>query len=371
MRIKPKYILLFALLCTAMLLLASCNNNQDAFAQAAANGCPYKITYDFGSGKANGSNTQIYMVQSGALLPELGVSKGTTAPVLSGYRLTGYYYTETDDEGNEVRKPWDFKTDRATGDLILHAVWERNFTVTIYYGEENASKSVVNFTEEKPSVKSFRQPTWAGHTFYGFYRDAAYTEPVTFPYEHGMNSENPNEVVYAKFLEGTYTIIRSPSDFKGTVNAGTKYYIDADIDMTGVKITVADIFSGSFIGNGHTIRGLSVTREQKKIGEYYGLFCEIASGAVFQDITFADVTVAVNLSNEQNTMVSHLGLFAGTVSEGAAFENVTVSGSMTYNCCGRDLTESLIVGDLFGESDGVDLTEIRSDDITVSEVTEE
>lgn len=349
-------------LCLLAAALVSCEQ-PDAYSQAEKNGCTRRVTYDLGNGRVNGNASLLYMVEDNALLPELGVASGTTRPVLAGYRLTGYY---TLSEDGKTETDWNFATDRATSDITLYARWAREFTVSIRYGEGNKNSISATFSEEKPTANTFRVPNYSGHTFYGFYLDAEYTRPVTFPYTHKLDADNPNETVYAKFLDGNYTIIRTASDFKGTINAGTKYYIDADVDLTGVKITVAETFSGAFYGNGHTITGLSVSRTQSRTSDAYGMFGRITSTAVFDRITFTGVTVSVALSNEQNSMISHIGAFAGAVSDGATFTDVTFAGSLVYDLCGRDISDTLVTGSLFGEYDGVDISSITAD-CTVTE----
>ena len=184
-----------------------------------------------------------------------------------------------------------------------------------------------------------------------------------------MSDETPTVTVYAKYIEGKFTIIRRAADFGKSIKAGVNYYIDADVDLTGINMTVGDSYSGKFIGNGHTIKGLTVTRKQGKNTTVYGLFSEITKTAVFENITFEDVSVSVELNNDQNNQINYIGTFAGAVQSGATFTGVTIKGALTYNCFGRDLADKLEVNDLFGEVDpGVDISGITAT-VTATEVT--
>lgn len=96
-------------------------------------------------------------------------------------------------------------------------------------------------------------------------------------------------------------------------------------------------FSGTFDGNGKTIKGLTITSENKDIPAYrgmntsyeaYGLFGGICGGTV-KDIVFTDVNINNPGSNVNNNTV---GAAAGAAINGAVIEGVVVeSGSVTGN----------------------------------------
>lgn len=359
-----KHLLILMSLLTVLFCFCSCGGeNEDVWQNAIDRGFTCKVTYELGSGTSNGKSTLYYMVRPGSTAPELGVTQGTGEPILKDHTAVGYYYTDAN--GNEVA--WDIKNDTVSSDIVLTAKWERNYAIRIRYGEGNESAITITVLDGMGALETLREPKWEGHTFYGFYADAEYTEPIVFPYEHSKDPENRVETVYAKFLDGSYTIVREPQDFKKTINAGGRYYIDADIDMTGEPITLPTSFVGKIIGNGHTIKGLTVELKQTKNSEAYGLFGSIGATAELRDVTFEDAKVTVLLDNAQNNKISHIGLLGGSVAEGATFENVTVTGELLYNTCQRDLTGLLVIGEAFGEgeSDGVTAT------VQVKEITAE
>lgn len=366
---KVKIFLIAILACLLIPCFAACGKNGDVFESSAKKGLTCKVTYDFGAGTLEGKNSQLYLVAPDSLLPELGVTKATPAtkiPARAGYRIAGYFVK--DEQGNE--RQWNFATDRVTGDMTIYVKWKPEYNVRVVYGDNGEHSYLLTVTSDDFKMGSFREQEWEGHTLYGFYADPEFTTPITFPYTAPVSDETPTVTVYAKYIEGKYTIIRKAEDFGKSIKSGLNYYIDADIDLTGIGMSVGTTYSGRFIGNGHTIKGLTVTRKQGKLDAAYGLFCEIARTAVFENITFEDVTVNVELSNEQNGQINYLGTFAGTVCAGAAFTNVKLTGALNYNCCGRDLAGKLVIEDLFGETEpNTDISGVEAT-VTVTEVTE-
>lgn len=362
---KVKIVFVAILLCLLLPCLAACGNNKDVFDKYANQGYTCRVTYDFGNGLVDGKNSILCLFAPESPLPEPGTTtQSIPAPVLAGQHVTGYYVK--DDSGNE--RDWNFATDRVTGDFTIYARWSPDYAVKVLYGD-NLELSYSLPVSGDEALNSLRQANWAGHTFYAFYEDAEFTKPLTFPYTPAVNAENPTVTVYARYLEGAYTVVRRASDFSKAIKAGTNYYIDADIDLTGVTVNVAEIFSGRIIGNGHTIKGLQVTRRQTKTSENYGLFGSIGGKAVLENITFEDVGVTVLLNNDSNPNINNscIGVLAGSVDAGATFTNVKINGSLIYYCYDKAPTLSN-VGDLFGYVDPtVDISSIDAN-VTVTEV---
>ena len=104
----------------------------------------------------------------------------------------------------------------------------------------------------------------------------------------------------------------------------------ADITLTGnwtpVGTTLANQYTGTFDGNGHTISGLTVTGSN----EYAGLFGYIGSGGTVKNVKLVNVQIT---SDHQ---YGYAGGVAGN--NDGAIENCSVSGSVsgnsTYNSVG-------------------------------------
>ena len=91
-----------------------------------------------------------------------------------------------------------------------------------------------------------------------------------------------------------------------------------DIDLTGVDFSGIPIFCGNFDGNGHTVSGLSITRD----GSNMGLFRYVDASAVIQNLT---VLGAVTPDGSRSAVGGIAGHNAGKIQN--CFFDGTVSGS--------------------------------------------
>ncbi len=91
-----------------------------------------------------------------------------------------------------------------------------------------------------------------------------------------------------------------------------------DIDLTGVDFSGIPIFCGNFDGNGHTVSGLSITRD----GSNMGLFRYVDASAVIQDLT---VSGEVTPDGSRSAVGGIAGHNAGKIQN--CFFDGTVSGS--------------------------------------------
>lgn len=87
-------------------------------------------------------------------------------------------------------------------------------------------------------------------------------------------------------------------------------------------------------GNGYAIYNFRISRSQRgRLSEYIGLFERITDNAYIHDITFRDFTVT-EVNEGAPTDIS-VGIFAGSVSSGARFENVTGERYRSVHDSGR------------------------------------
>ena len=91
-----------------------------------------------------------------------------------------------------------------------------------------------------------------------------------------------------------------------------------DIDLTGVDFAGIPIFCGNFDGNGHTVSGLSITRD----GSNMGLFRYVDASAVIQNLT---VSGKVTPDGSRSAVGGIAGHNAGKIQN--CFFDGTVSGS--------------------------------------------
>lgn len=133
----------------------------------------------------------------------------------------------------------------------------------------------------------------------------------------------------------------------------------ADIDLTGVDFQGIPIFSGTFEGGGHTIRGLSITTE----GSDLGLFRYLTDTAVVQDL---NVTGTVQPGGSRSRVGGIAGnnagkilhcSFSGTVSgkeyAGGISGTNAVSGIIENCTVSGHVSGGHFAGGMAGESSGV------------------
>ncbi|MBO5362828.1 MAG: hypothetical protein J6A46_00695 [Clostridia bacterium] len=168
-------------------------------------------------------------------------------------------------------------------------------------------------------------------TFFAYYADEACTQPLTGdaltlkPLGLGTN-----QIVYAKYIEGDWEIIRSKKDYSvifSSRNARGNYYLTTDLDLTGEEITPLTSFAGTLQGNGHVIKGLTVNAPAGAVAENSKLaaFGTVKATAKFLNVTFENFSV--NIDTNPNR-VKHLTAFMlwTQAEDGATFENVTIKG---------------------------------------------
>ena len=148
-----------------------------------------------------------------------------------------------------------------------------------------------------------------------------------------VTADHDITVTFQKLTSRTVSTPEELMDWAEEVRKGNRSLdctLAADITLTGnwtpVGTTLANQYTGTFDGKGHTIRGLKVTGSN----EYAGLFGYIGSGGTVKNVKLEDVQIATTNS------YGYAGGVAG-YSQGN-IENCSVSGSVsgnsTYNSVG-------------------------------------
>ena len=132
-----------------------------------------------------------------------------------------------------------------------------------------------------------------------------------------INVGNGSAYLYHKLTVLDSTIVSSASDLK-TIATNPKgiYILDSDIDLSGESWTPV-VFEGTLVGNGHSIKNLTITSFTTK---NVGLFDTIKEKATVSDLKLESVSIVTTSGADS------LGALAGTL-EGKV-DNVTVSGSI-------------------------------------------
>lgn len=285
-------------------------------------------------------------------------------------------------QGYVYAKPWDFSkplTMDPNGDysasenyMTLYAAWVPYFNFEFYTVDENGhatpletvqavSLELPEWSEKTGKLDMKKFPKVDGMTFDAAYLDAALTEaaPATLtgswdPTTGTATATTATIKLYTTWMEGDWFRIYNAQQLKDNSRLGGNYILCADLDFSGTvwsPTLSAGVFTGKILGNGYTIS--NVTVEQADISAYYGgIFGSLSEKAELRDVTFENVTYKIGAGSRMQGV--SFGLLAGTIAEGAVFENVKISGSLVVgaNCYPGDYTIGLICGQ--GTAPGVD-----------------
>ena len=106
-----------------------------------------------------------------------------------------------------------------------------------------------------------------------------------------------------------------------------------DIDLKNSKIKFTPIgtseqpFTGTFDGNGHTIKNLNIVETEAKEGKAYIGFFGYANNATIQNVTFENVNINIPCLDIDHSQ-GHIGAVAGSLEGNSTIENVTVKGDI-------------------------------------------
>jgi hypothetical protein len=216
-------------------------------------------------------------------------------------------------------------------------------------------------------------------TYVAYYADEACTQEVQWPIS---NTANTDVFIYAKYLEGVWTVLRTKNDVKTLFsskaeNSETKFYLSNSIDAENVTVYPRAKFAATLEGNGYTISNLTLqsTLSQTSVSALFG---NIQETATIKDITFADLTVTYNsrpnmgigdeYQNQHNEKWTHgyeAYLVYATRAMGSVVENVVINGNMTvsigdYTCVHNlwdETTQSFVEQNwMFGDGDSTGFT---------------
>lgn len=356
---KLKILLLLGIVCAACLTFAACDNTY----RPEENGYSVLVTYDanggrFGTSDRMGLKTFKYKPNTGIIQPGGEQTAQFVAPLLAEHHVIDWYPAVLDDAGNVQRDegdniitaetPWNFATDKlpdtAGFKLYLVARWAHNFSLTIDVGEEARAagvENVVNRNYDRPGPISRpgEDPSWDGHTFYGYYSGDKRLVTESDWRAITVTEENPDVVVTARWLEGLWTIVTA-ADQLPSIMASTNYYIDADIDFGGRAITQANNYYGEFNGNGHMLSNFRVDVRQGGTQNDVGLFGRMGVTSKVHDVLFEGVTINVTLTSNPTgePPAFNVGFLSGngTALDMANFTNIGFVG------CRLEITRTLL-----------------------------
>lgn len=250
--------------------------------------------------------------------------------------------------------------------LTLYAAWIPYFNFEFYVQNDQGgfdlyeSKQLIeldipawDLSSGKLNMNSF--PEIDGKTFEGAYLDAAMTKPITekltgdIDYEHGV-SATEKICVYTKFAEGDWYRISTAEQFVKNSKLGGCYYIEADLDFTGLNWSAAlagGAFTGKIEGNGHKFSNITfIQADNSKTNG--GLFGSLGSGASLRGVSFENIKYTLGAGSRMQA--PHFGLLCGQLSADAALDSVSISGS-EFIISGDIYPQEYTLGALVGNGD--------------------
>ena len=165
--------------------------------------------------------------------------------------------------------------------------------------------------------------------------------------------ETPSELAYlAALVNGTLT-----STFATKADTDKKFNItlNGDVDLNNMQWTAigteTNNFTGSFNGNGHTIRNLKISVSEGKEGKAYLGFFGYAKDATIQNVVFENVDVNIACLDIDHSQ-GHIGAVVGSLEGTSTIENVTVKGDVkveaTFDANGASRVAVVAGGNAYG-----------------------
>lgn len=399
MKLKWNRIFVVVMLAATLLLIAGCAGQQTPYEKNDAMDYHVSIKYDANGGLFT-TNTAVIVdsynlneVPKGAdglaeiaLLSPDDQARGNNAFTASrtGYFLAGWYAKcETAADGTQVYgDKWDFATGILSVDpngtysasqpvLTLYAAWIPLYEVEIYDmdGQQLLGEYTYNpltdgdiklpkWDAETGAVDMAKFPKVEGYTFNGIYADGengkqplteeVITHPGTF-HHADATAENTVLKLYMDVLEGEWYQIYNADQFIKNASLSGSYILHEDLDFTD-KIWPTTLmygnFTGTIEGNGHTISNV-VIEQTNNSKTNAGLFGALTETAVLRNLTLENIQFTVK-SGTRMAGTSY-GLLCGTVTEGAAAENVSILNSLlTVSKDAYFGTEDYVIGAVCG-----------------------
>ena len=132
----------------------------------------------------------------GSAVPSQRIASNATAtepvnPIKVGYAFAGWY------KDKALTMPWSFDTDKVAGDITLYAKWEAaQSQYTLDFATNGGSAVPSQRIADNATATEPVNPTKAGYTFAGWYKDTNFTIPWNF----NTDKVTVNITLYAKWL---------------------------------------------------------------------------------------------------------------------------------------------------------------------------
>ena len=217
-----------------------------------------------------------------------------------------------------------------------YAFWVHNYTVADFGTEAKADahKALLNldiFDGTNEFIGKNDTPIRWGMTNaeYSFANGAVYSE-------EGYTVNNDSYSVYS--ADGLMAVATELSN-SGSME-DVEIELTRDIDLSELVLTRSAVasnwepfgtsekpFTGTFDGNGYTIKNLALVETEAKEGKAYIGFFGYANNATIKNVTFENVYINIPCLDIDHSQ-GHIGAVAGSLEGTSTIENVTVKGDI-------------------------------------------
>lgn len=202
-------------------------------------------------------------------------------------------------------------------------------------------------------------------------KDEIYEEAIQYYIQNASG-----KVVYLKYSQGSYVRVTSVDDlktggkiwFSGLDKSGNPvegYTIANDIDFKGVTVAMSEKFSGKILGNGFSLKNITLAVNSKKIdmdsSKALGLFNEL-DGAYIENLTFENMTVKLNVNSEIPVTAAPLAVQA----QNTHLKNVRFDGLTIDTGKGDDGQAAYKIGDIFATGRNNKLENVTGSNISIN-----
>lgn len=335
-------------LCAAITLLP-CLSGCTSEAIYIKQGYTQKVVYDLGEGFCRTNNRETHTLtlyyKPGSYITDFSQSRDYTF-IRPGdenvtYELAGWYFDE------EYSQPVIFEEYTLPNDstivTTLYAKWDEIFNkhYEVYVWNENESSDFTFLTSlqwdlNKPfnfSSSNIEHPDAENYTYIEAYKNEEMTELVDEEYVLTKNGENLP--IYTKWIKGNYKIINTAADFSNYFNRfvfAFDFYLNADIDLTGVTLANVALLDGrTILGNHHTLSNLNYTtlkgEGNSRATVTLGGFADKIQNSTIKDLNIVNAIYTMDV-----VMCRYLcfGALAGEIVS-STIENVSIEGQLVYS----------------------------------------
>ncbi len=399
MKKRMRSVLITFMLLATLFLVTACAGDTSPFGNYDADGFNISVVYDANGGQFDTGVTQIIdsydtskleknsagNYELGLLAPDAEVRKIKKAERL-GYFLAGWYTERTeskDSNGNTVYTYaglWDFEKDlyevsasenhtSAEPVVTLYAAWVPEFKIN--FVDRKDGSEIGTYTYNPLNVKEIKVPEWnedgememykfpvkAGYTFEAAYYDAEGKNLIEGTVTHTGavdmatgTASNHEMTVYVDSMKGEWFQIYNIKQLQDNARPAGSYVLHADLDFADTywpATFMNNNFSGTIIGNGHTISNVKINQTDSS-RTMAGLFGSLTETASISDLTFENITFTIKKGSMKAGTT--YGLLAGTASSKSVLSNVKILTSKIV-VDAKDVyfgTEDYAIGKVFG-----------------------